>query len=323
MRPRTLVAVLAAILVAFAFALERFPPAEGSLLAWFAGQEIVHLVAHTGLYGALAVALGRWWFPSSAGPVTGHLRGLRAVAMAACFVLIAATQELVQALHRGRLWGPEEMFDLFVDGVAACLGLIVWTRFDRGLRPPVAQALGLLLHPVIVGPVGVFALVWSATRALRVALGWTLAATLALAPIAALWVMGLRRGWFSDRDLSLRRERPGFLGASVATAGLFAAVVCASGAPSAVQGFALAGLLAAGMLTAVTALGLKASGHAAVPVGVVVLLQATSLRGLWPFAVAALAVSWARVAEGRHSTREVAAGWSIAGASALVVRHAL
>ena len=68
----------------------------------------------------------------------------------------------------------------------------------------------------------------------------------------------------------------------------------------------------------VTRAGLKVSGHAAVPFGALVLLEATTHRGLWPFALAALAVSWARVREGRHTRREVLAGWCIAGASGLL-----
>jgi hypothetical protein len=323
MRARSIVAAMALVFVSMAFALERLPPAEDSPLAWLVRQEPVHLVAHSLLYGALAVALVRWWLPPSAFDAPRRERARRALGAAACFAAIAGAQELVQALHRGRLWGTEELFDLLVDGVGACAGLIVWTRFERRRRWSVARALGAVLHPAVLGPVGVFALTWSATRDTGAALRWTLWSVLAVAPVAAVWAVGLRRGWFSDHDLSVRRERPAFLAAALTMAALFAWGVFASGAPGVVRGFALAGIVASALFTVVTVAGLKVSGHAAVPVGVFALLEATSHRGLWPFAVAALAVSWARVNEGRHTTREVAAGWSIAGASALLARQVL
>ena len=93
-------------------------------------------------------------------------------------------------------------------------------------------------------------------------------------------------------------------------------------APLVVRHVALAGALAAVLVTAATVAGLKVSGHVAVPVGVMVLLQATSFRGPWPFVLAAVALSWARVREGRHTPREVLGGWAIAGASGVLTRWA-
>ena len=92
------------------------------------------------------------------------------------------------------------------------------------------------------------------------------------------------------------------------------------GAPEVVRNITLAGLVATAFLTGATLAGMKVSGHVAVPVGVLVLLSGTSLRGLWPFFLVAISVSWARVREGRHTPHEVLAGWGIAGASGLFVR---
>ena len=52
----------------------------------------------------------------------------------------------------------------------------------------------------------------------------------------------------------------------------------------------------------------------------VALLQATSFRGPWPFLLAAVALSWARVREGRHTPPEVLGAWGIAGASGVLTR---
>jgi hypothetical protein len=321
MSARTVVAVMALVFVGMALLLEHLPLRESSAVAGVLRHEVVHLVAHSVLYGALAIALARWLLPPSMFEAPRRTRMLRACAATACFVSIAVAQELTQATQRGRWMNEEEGFDLFVDGVAACAGLIVWTHFERRRRGSVARALGVLLHPALLGPAGVFALTWSATRTTKLSLWWTLCSALAVAPVAALWLLGLRRGWFSDHDLSVRQERPAFFGAALVTALCFAGAVYLSHAPMVVCVFALAGSIASVLFAVVTVAGLKVSGHAAVPVGVVALLEATSHRGLWPFAVAACAVSWARITEGRHTPREVAAGWSIAGMSALLARQ--
>ena len=89
---------------------------------------------------------------------------------------------------------------------------------------------------------------------------------------------------------------------------------------SVVLDLSLAGAVAAALVTLTTVMGLKVSGHVAVPVVVVVMLQASSFRGPWPFLLVAVAVSWARVREGRHTPREVVAGWGIAGLTGLFAR---
>ncbi len=317
MRARTVVASMALCLVAMAWVLERFPLPRG-LFATLTDAEITHLIAHTILYGSLAAALGEWWFPRASLDASRGERARRALAAALCFVAIAGAQELTQSLSRGRLPNQEEFFDLAVDGSAATLGLIVWTRFDRRRRWHVARALGIVLHPALVGPAGVFAVTWSVLRDAHRALAWTAVSTLAVLPVAALWIVGLRRGWFSDRDISLRAERPLFLFGALSTAGGFALFAHATQAPSVVCAITLAGFVAAALFTVATLAGVKVSGHVAVPVGVLAVLQATSYRGLWPFALMALALSWARVREGRHTRREVLAGWCIAGASGLL-----
>jgi hypothetical protein len=320
MRAPWIVAAMAIALVVMAFVLSVAPPAESTLFARLASREITHLVAHSILYGSLAVALASWWFPREALGATRRARGVRALAAAALFGLIAGAQELTQALCRARLPAGEELFDLTVDVGGASLGLIAWAHFDARRRRPVAKALGVVLHPVIVGPVGAFALAWASLRDARAALAWTLAAVLAAAPVAAVWLVGMRRGWFSDHDLSVREERPAFLLSALAAAGLAALGAQLAHAPPVVRVSTLAGLVATAFVTALTAAGLKVSGHVAVPVGVLALLAGSSQRGLWPFAVAALAVSWARVREGRHTPREVIVGWGVAGASGLVAR---
>jgi len=184
----------------------------------------------------------------------------------------------------------------------------------------VARALGVVLHPGFIGPVGVFALAWSTLRDVRAALCWTLVVTLPVIALVMVWWVGLKRGWYSDRDLSVRAERPRFLVIALCAATAVLVAVHLAGAPAVVRDLTIAGLIATALFTLTTVVGTKVSGHVAVPVGVVVLLSATSSRGPWLFLLVALSVSWARVREGLHTPREVLAGWGIAGASALLTR---
>lgn len=315
MRWRWISAGWALALIAAALYLERWPPAHGSPVGRFLAAEPVHIVAHTLLYGSLSALLAWRWFPTDALDAPRAALRSRVLAAGASFLAVAGAQELVQVLSRQRMPNAEEYFDLAVDVSGASLGLIAWSLADRRRRYPVARALGVVLHPAIVGPLGMYAVLRSALDDASAALRWTSLGVLAALPVAALWQVGLRRGWFGDRDLSVRSERPVFLLAALLTAaGLYASVL-ALDAPLAVRHVALAGAAATVLVSALTVAGLKVSGHVAVPVGVMVLLQATSFRGPWPFVLAALALSWARVGEGRHTPREVVSAWGVAGAS--------
>ncbi|MFO0628631.1 MAG: hypothetical protein U0325_23860 [Polyangiales bacterium] len=318
--PRTVVVALAVTFVSMAFALEFMRLPDGAALGVVLQAEITHLVAHTLLYGGLAAALAAWWFPASALDDDRGSLARRAIGAALCFLAVAVAQELAQSLSRHHFLAREEFFDLAVDLTAATAGLIAWSWRDDRRAVRVARALGVVLHPGVLGPLGVFAITWAALRNTRVGVTWTTVATLAVTPVAAVWLVGLRRGWFRDADLSVRAERPPFLLSACLAALALTLLVRATHAPAVVQELCLAGLAASVGVTAATLAGLKVSGHVAVPVGVLGLLSAHSARGLWPFAVAALALSWARVREGRHTPREVLGAWGLAGASALCVR---
>ncbi len=320
MNARRVVLAMAVAMVAMARVLERNTLDASPALARVVNCELTHLVAHSILYGGLAAALAVWWFPTTTlhGP-----RGLRvrsAVIAGALFLSVAVAQEMTQVLSRHRGPSREELFDLAVDIAGAACGLIVWARADALRRWSVARALGVMFHPALLGPAGAFALLYTAFGDPRPALRWALAVTAAVLPVAALWIHGVRVGWFGDRDLSVRTERPRFLVPAVLAALALAVVTHVVDAPSAVQHMTLAAALASLLVTAATLAGVKVSGHVAVPVGVLPLLEATSHRALWPFAVAALAVAWARVREGRHTPAEVLAGGSLAALSGLAVR---
>ncbi len=98
-------------LVLFAALLERWSPPFNVVRAAM-GSEPVHVVAHSALYGVLALALrpGSWSRP-------------RWALAAAVFFAVAMTQEGAQLQARHRLPNQEEYFDLTVDMTGATLAL--------------------------------------------------------------------------------------------------------------------------------------------------------------------------------------------------------
>lgn len=84
------------------------------LLAWLGSFELVHVVAHMGLYGTLmALCLAARISPWRSASFT---------------MLVAALQEGVQVYKRDRVPSRAEAFDLVVDAVAVLAVLWLWRR---------------------------------------------------------------------------------------------------------------------------------------------------------------------------------------------------
>jgi hypothetical protein len=315
----------AVAIFALALAVEFAPPALRDAMAPLVRHELAHLALHSLLYAALGYALIASHFADEVMIAPRPARARRWLSLWSLFAVVAGGQELAQALSRRRSFGIEELLDLGVDASAALVGFVLWSlHASRDRRGPfVGRALGVWVHPALICPPAAFALVYSMDAgdgATRRALGWTAAASVPLAAVGAAWLVGVRRRWFSDRDLSRRAERPLFLLAGVIVALAFSLWVERAGSPLSVRAIAFATLLATVAFAVATSLGLKASGHAAVPSGVAALLAWSSPRGVWPFTVLALVVSWGRVREGRHTRVEVLSGAAIAVAAAVLTR---
>lgn len=308
-RHELFVAAWSAAAVTAAVALARWAP---PLLRDALHAAPVHLVTHTLLFGVLAIALAsRWWG-------TG---GARALFAAAVFLAVAASQEALQPLVRAQPIGRDELYDLSLDVLGGALGLVLWARTDPERSRRVAHGLGWLLHPGVVAPLGLFGLYWTALGSIRAAVPWFALAMFAALPIGAVWALGVRRGIFSDADISVCRERPAFLAYIVAWTVGHLAVAHALGAPAVVMTAAVSGIVGAAALAAVTTGGFKVSAHVSVAVGLAVALAATSARAPWLFVMAAALLTWARVEDRRHTAREVAGAWALATSVAGAVFH--
>jgi hypothetical protein len=265
-------------------------PGAGSL------AEGWHLVGHTVLFGVLAVLLKR----------------LRPWAALAGVLAAGVGVELVQAGVRGGGLGREAAYDIMVDALAGMAGV------GLASGAPAATALGVWLHPAFVVPIGLFGTFYAATRDPAVAAIWAAAMCACLAPAAALWALGVRRGWYADVDLVERAERGGLFVVGCAATAAFAGIAFAVQAPDAVIKVAMGALIGACSITVVTVAGFKISGHVAAPLLLAVAIAPFSSRGPPLFVGAGALLTWARVRAGVHRPSEVAGAWGLAVAAGLI-----
>ncbi|MBI4815878.1 MAG: hypothetical protein HY791_06460 [Deltaproteobacteria bacterium] len=174
-------------------------------------------------------------------------------------------------------------------------------------------------HPFLLIPLSI-ALATSeaaSTAGFRALLSLTLGSLLV---VGALVLFGRWRGWWSHIDVPERDRRAPLYGAAIVTTALSTAALELIGQPSVVV---RGSLVATGMLALSLALNrfaLKVSLHTAMAVysaGILgVNLGGTALLGV------AVLVGWSRVVLGRHTPREVLAGFAVGllACAALLVR---
>jgi hypothetical protein len=245
--------------------------------------EWMHLAGHLGLCGGMAFA--------TAWATTGSVRRKMGAGLAAGMALGLAIEWVQAGVYP--TW-REALYDLGVDAVACWGGVLLW-----GWRQPeVGHGASAGLHPLVVGPLGIVAVVGPS---------WTALLALCLAPAIAAWLTGLADGRLSDGDVSVREERgPLFL---VGTTSGLAFLSLASLGDVQVQ--LLGWVLAVGAVlgTAVTAAGFKVSGHVGIPVALGLWAAALEERVAVPLLLVALMLSWARTCCGRHRPVEVGGAW--------------
>ncbi len=252
----------------------------------------VHWVGHLVLFGGLAWMLDRslGWRPTvTLFVATG----------------VGVGVELAQVVGSGSLSPGELVFDTMVDALAAMAGL-AWGR-----RIVTAQAMGWWLHPALVFPLGLFGTFYAALRDVQPALAWTLLAVASLLPAAIVWLLGVRRGWFGSLDLVSRGDRPRLFALACGCCLLFVALAHLLGAPGGVLGVAHGFLLTSVLITALTATGLKVSGHVTIALLLAVAIAPWSIRGPVLFLSAGILLSWCRVRSRCHRPIEVVGAWAL------------
>jgi membrane-associated phospholipid phosphatase len=176
----------------------------------------------------------------------------------------------------------------------------------RRLR--VARLVGELLSPPPILVVLALVVAWdsSPTPAMAVVWGGIAAVSASVLPYALI-LRGVRRGQFTDRNISLREQRIRFAGVAVASILTGLAVLAAFDAPA--EMVALQASIAVGLACGwVITLWWKISVHAAIAAGaatVLLLVFGPALLVVWPLVTV---IAWSRVGVGDHTPAQVLAG---------------
>lgn len=173
-----------------------------------------------------------------------------------------------------------------------------------------------VLAPVHLVIAQLLAVGWSATWPRLAGLGWgVVAAAFCGAFPHAFILYGVRRGRWADRHIRSRRQRLLPLLVSLTSVGAGLAALKVLEAPSQLFALVIAMLAGLAALLSLTTVW-KASLHAAVAGGSVVIL--IFVFGGWSAAAAPLLalVCWSRVATGDHSTAQVLVGALLGGLAA-------
>jgi membrane-associated phospholipid phosphatase len=179
-------------------------------------------------------------------------------------------------------------------------------RLSRRLR--VARLVGELLSPPPIIVVLALVVAWDSSPTPGMAILWGgMAALFASVVPYAVILRGVRRGRFSDKNISVREERIRFGVAAITSLLIGLAVLAAFDAPA--QMVALLASVAAGVACGwVITRWWKISAHAATAAGattVLLLVFGTALLAAWPLVGV---VAWSRVQVGDHTPAQVLAG---------------
>jgi membrane-associated phospholipid phosphatase len=176
----------------------------------------------------------------------------------------------------------------------------------RRLR--VARLVGELLSPPPILAVLALVVAWdsSPTPAMAILWGGIAAVSASVLPYALI-LRGVRRGRLTDRNISLRQQRIGFVAVAITSILVGLAVLAAFDAPA--EMVALQASIAVGVACGwVITLWWKISVHAAIAAGaatVLLLVFGPALLAVWPLVAV---IAWSRVQVGDHTPAQVLAG---------------
>ncbi len=177
---------------------------------------------------------------------------------------------------------------------------------------PLAQALSWIFHPFVISIPTLWYAAYATTHDAAASTQWTgFFIAVVILPAIVFIARRVRRGRFTDADVSVRQHRFSLYlfggGCLVLGATLFAM----SGAPRILVASLLAALVALAIGTLVTT-RTKASVHAGVTAGCAAVLFFVSFPSSVLGCAAALTVGWARIYLRQHTPTQVILGWAIA-----------
>lgn len=171
-----------------------------------------------------------------------------------------------------------------------------------------ANLITLILHPLILALLAVFLIVLRETGNVDTAFLWTCISVFFAAVISAFVLFGIKKGFFTNIDVSVRKQRVILYPFAAAVMLIFVFVLLFFNGPK----FLLVGLVAfiisLGILDVINR-KIKASIHvatvSALAVGIVEMFGLVAIPVLFAIPL----VAWARVLEKKHTPKETIAGF--------------
>lgn len=180
-----------------------------------------------------------------------------------------------------------------------------------------ANLITLVLHPLILALIAVLLIVYRETGNVQTAYIWTLISAFFAGVISVFVLFGIKKGFFTNIDVSVRKQRVILYPFAAAVMVMFVLVLLFLDGPK----FLLVGLIAfiasLGILDFINR-KIKASIHvatvAALAVGVVEMFGVKAIPVLFTIPL----VAWARVLEKKHTPKETIVGFLSGSILALV-----
>jgi len=172
----------------------------------------------------------------------------------------------------------------------------------------IARFITFILHPMVLVSPAVFLIVIASGGGYYEAFLWTIVTLLFTLFVAGYILLGVKKGFFSNFDVSKRKQRIYLFPFVIATALIFLAVLFNFNGPKALLMAILYFVIALAILTVVN-LRVKASIHVASLTAA--LVSASYLFGVlfYPFLIFIPVMAWARIIEKRHTLKETIVGF--------------
>lgn len=184
-----------------------------------------------------------------------------------------------------------------------------------------AKILTFIIHPATLAVPAVFLIVFKEVGNFNTAISWTVAAMFFTGIVGAFVVYGVKKGFFSDVDVSVRRQRVILYPFVIGIILLLILFVYLLGGPPVLM-YAGIFLIFSLIVFDIINMRIKASVHVASVTSISIVL--VQLYGGWAYLTLLLIpiVAWARIVQKRHTLKETIVGatcGSVLTIAALVV----
>jgi membrane-associated phospholipid phosphatase len=170
-----------------------------------------------------------------------------------------------------------------------------------------AKVVNVLLHPVIVTIPGVFLIVYKSTAEIQLALFWTFVSIFFSSTIGLFVMYGVKKGFFTNLDVSNRKQRIILYPFIIAVVLLFVGFVYIVHGPKVLVDASILIILALIILDTINT-RIKVSGHVGV-LSAFVTGFAYSFGGVSYLSLLLIPlIAWARITEKRHTLKETIVG---------------